>query len=103
MKEKLSTPCNDFIFYFCALLLLMTSNTQDNLPRRSNMEKIQIPLHLGMGFLYIVIGLMVLYIKYFGSMALSSSIAYFLGSMLLLYGCFRIWRGITMMRQQTKR
>ncbi|HQE11584.1 MAG TPA: hypothetical protein PLQ78_02430 [Flavipsychrobacter sp.] len=76
---------------------------QENTPRRSNMEKMQIPLHFGMGVVYLVIGFMVLYIKYFGTMALSSGIAYALGSLLLLYGAFRIWRGITMMRQQRRR
>ncbi|RYG54082.1 MAG: C4-dicarboxylate ABC transporter [Chitinophagaceae bacterium] len=60
-------------------------------------------LHIGMGIMYILIGSLVLYIKYFGAMELPSGLAYVLGTMMLLYGIFRLWRGITFMRQRMRR
>lgn len=60
-------------------------------------------LHVGMGSFYLLIGGLVLYIKQFGSMDLSSGLAYPLGVLILLYGIFRLWRGITDMRRLPKR
>lgn len=71
-------------------------------PRRSGYERMQMPLHIGMGFVYIIFGILILYIKYFGTMQLSAGLAYALGGLMLLYGVFRLWRGFSMMRQ-TKR
>jgi len=51
-------------------------------------------LDLGMGVFYIIIGLILLYVKYFGSMELSTTYAYILGTLMLVYGIFRLYRGI---------
>ena len=79
----------------------MPYNTE-NPPRRSGYERMQIPLHLGMGCVYIIFSLLVFYLKYFGTMELSSGLAYALSGLMFLYGIFRLWRGFSMLRQ-TKR
>jgi hypothetical protein len=78
-------------------------NNEDRNGRNDAYEKFRGTLHVAMGVLYLVIGSLVLYVKYFGAMELSSGIAYTLGTMMLLYGLFRLWRGITYMRQQKHR
>ncbi len=47
---------------------------------------------IGMGVLYIVIGCLTIYVKYFGTIVLSGSLAYTLGGILIAYGLFRIVR-----------
>jgi hypothetical protein len=81
----------------------MTDYSTENSTPRNSYERVQIPLHFGMGSVYIIFGVLVLYVKYFGSMQLSSGIAYALGGLMLLYGTFRIWRGVVMLRQQNRR
>ena len=58
-----------------------------------NRAKLRAYQHLFMGFLYLVIGGIVMYKQYFGSFDLSGGMAYFLGGLFLIYGLFRIWRG----------
>lgn len=60
-------------------------------------------MHLGMGTIYIVLGLIVMYVKAFGTMALSATFAYILSGFMVLYGAFRIWRGIADFRLMPKR
>jgi hypothetical protein len=80
----------------------MNQRPSENKPR-SNYEKMQIPLHFGMGSVYLLFGLLIVYVKYFGSMQLSAGVAYVLGSLLILYGGFRIWRGISLLKQDRSR
>ncbi len=44
-----------------------------------------------MGILYLVVGSAIMYVKYTGYADLP--FAYALGTLMLLYGIFRIWRG----------
>lgn len=50
-------------------------------------------LNIAIGCLYIALGIYVAIVKAFGTMELGTTTAYGLGSILLLYGIFRIWRG----------
>lgn len=50
-------------------------------------------LNLVMGVVYILLGVVVMYLKYFGTIELGALLAYFLGGLFALYGAFRIWRG----------
>jgi|GEM_PF-922557 len=54
-------------------------------------------LDFGMGGLYIIIGALVLWARYFGTMQLSATYAYILGGAMVLYGAFRIYRGASAM------
>lgn len=50
-------------------------------------------LHMGMGVIYIVLGVSVVYFKSFGVMELKEIVAYIIGFVMVLYGSFRLWRG----------
>lgn len=50
-------------------------------------------LNMGMGVIYLAIGVSVIYFKSFGVMELSNMVSYIIGAVLLLYGSFRLWRG----------
>jgi uncharacterized membrane protein HdeD (DUF308 family) len=52
-----------------------------------------------MGVLYICIGILILYMKHFGTMELPSTFAYVLGGLMVVYGVFRLYNGITALRQ----
>jgi hypothetical protein len=56
-------------------------------------------MHLGMGVFYLVAGGFLVYAKYFGAIEVSEGLAYVLGSLMVVYGLFRVWRGIAGMRQ----
>jgi len=60
-------------------------------------------LDLGMGVLYLVIASAILSLKYFGTVELSSGFAYVLGGLMFLYGAFRIYRGISSIRNRNTR
>lgn len=67
------------------------------------MQRFQVIQHLGMGTFYLIAGSLVLYVKYFGAMELPAGLAYFLGTMMLLYGVFRIWRGFADLKKLKRR
>jgi hypothetical protein len=56
-------------------------------------------LDLGMGVLYVCIGLLILYMKHFGGMELPSTFANVLGGLMVVYGVFRLYNGIKTLRQ----
>lgn len=57
-------------------------------------------LHLSMGILYLIFGSAVIYLQKFGNLALPGIMAYAVGGLMLLYGVFRIWRGLRDMRER---
>lgn len=58
-------------------------------------------LHIAMGVIYIVLGCATIYMKAFLTVEISSAaVAYIIGGLFLLYGAFRLWRGLTDMRRQ---
>lgn len=65
---------------------------------RNGMQRFQTIMHLGMGGFYLVVGMLVLFVKYFGTMELSSGLAYTLGTLMIIYGLFRVWRGIAALK-----
>ena len=70
--------------------------------RNAGLQRFQAIMHLGMGAFYVVIGVLVIYIRYFGAMELPAGLAYALGAMMILYGFFRIWRGISWLRHRKR-
>jgi len=50
-------------------------------------------LNIAIGCLYILLGAYVMYVKAFGTLELGATTAYILGTFVILYGIFRIWRG----------
>lgn len=58
------------------------------------MARTKANMSIGIGALYIILGVGVLYKKYFGSSSLTQWQAYGLGILLLAYGGFRIARAL---------
>ena len=79
------------------------SSFEERNEQKNPMQRFQVIMHLGMGTFYLIAGALVLYVKYFGTMELSAGLAYFLGTMMLLYGTFRIWRGFTELKNLKRR
>jgi hypothetical protein len=62
--------------------------------------RVRSTLHIGMGVLYLVFGSAVIYMQRFGNLALPGFMAYIVGGLMLLYGGFRIWRGLRDARER---
>ncbi len=72
---------------------------QDNNERSSANSNFRTALDIGMGILYIVLGIGVAYTKHFASIELGSGVAYGMCGILFLYGGFRIYRRIHDLKQ----
>lgn len=70
--------------------------------QNSGMLRFQPIMHLTMGVFYLVIGCLVIYVKYFGAIELSSGLAYTLGGLMIIYGIFRLWRGFSSLKQRKR-
>ena len=57
-------------------------------------QRIRSLQHIGMGVVYIIIAALLFWGKTFGAIALSAGVAYTLGGLVVVYGVFRIWRGV---------
>lgn len=75
-------------------------NIEDRNARAKGFINMKGVLHIGMGGVYIALAIAVIYFKSFGAMPLSSLMAYTIGSVMLLYGGFRVWRGLMDMKQR---
>lgn len=59
-------------------------------------------LDIGMGAIYIVMGVILFSMRYFGAIELPPTSAYILGTVLALYGAFRIYRGLVVVLRRRK-
>ena len=57
-------------------------------------------LHMGIATLYVVLGFWTLYTKSFIAIEMDTAIAYVVGCLLVMYGGFRFWRGLIMLRSR---
>ncbi len=55
-------------------------------------------MHLAMGVVYLFLGGFVIFYQAFGAFFLKPPWPYILGGLMLVYGAFRIWRGLADMR-----
>jgi sulfite exporter TauE/SafE len=78
-------------------------NYEERNSNNSGYQRFRSTLHIGMGIFYICMGLLIIYVKYFGAMALPDTFAYILGGLMIAYGIFRIWRGYMDMKHIPKR
>ncbi len=76
---------------------------EDRLESSKSYKNFRTGLDLGMGVLYVVIGIFVIYAKYFGIAELPDTWAYVLASLMVLYGIFRIYRGLVVVMRKEKR
>jgi hypothetical protein len=75
------------------------SYTEDN---NRGFNSVRAVMNLGMGTIYLVIGIIVLYVKQFVNMELSPAISIVLGGAMILYGLFRIYRGLAPFFQRNR-
>lgn len=59
-------------------------------------------MHIGMGVFYLIMSFFLFYLNAFGAMELPVGLAYALGALMLFYGIFRIWRGVTDMKHRKR-
>ncbi len=59
-------------------------------------------LDLGMGVMYIILGIIVFSMRSFGTIELPPSTAYVLGGVMVVYGAFRIYRGMVVVMRKRK-
>lgn len=55
-------------------------------------------MHIAMGIVYILFGVLIFYVKRFGSIDLGEPAVYGMSILLSLYGVFRIYRGVADLR-----
>jgi hypothetical protein len=78
-------------------------NQEERNSNNTGYQRFRSTLHMGMGVFYVCVGVLIIYVKYFGTMALPETFAYVLGSMMIFYGLFRLWRGFVDLRDMPKR
>ncbi len=59
-------------------------------------------LHIGMGGIYLLFGTIIIMYRNFGSIDLSDAMAYSVGGLMILYGGFRLYRGLADMREMRR-
>lgn len=62
-------------------------------------NRFQSTLNIGMGLVYLIIGITIVYMKYYGAVPLGPGLAYALGGLMIVYGVFRLWRGFMDIRR----
>jgi hypothetical protein len=67
-------------------------NTENN--NRKSFAKLGATRHVVMGIIYLLMALLLFYVKRFGSIELPNGVVYALSVLLVIYGAFRLWRGI---------
>ncbi|OSZ82268.1 hypothetical protein CAP35_03085 [Chitinophagaceae bacterium IBVUCB1] len=70
----------------------MSIEERNNKP--TGYDKLKAYRHIVMGIMYLCFAVVMFYLKQFGAIELSAAVAYSLGGLLVVYGVFRIWRGI---------
>lgn len=76
--------------------------SQEDITGSRNYRNVRSVLHLGMGGIYALFGVIIIMYKNFVSVELSPAMAYWLGGLMVLYGGFRLYRGIADMRQMRR-
>jgi len=67
-------------------------STRDN--NRRSFARLSATRHVVMGIIYLLASLLLMYVKKFGSIELPGGVVYALCVLLIVYGAFRLWRGI---------
>ncbi|MCF8449738.1 MAG: hypothetical protein K9G49_07700 [Taibaiella sp.] len=77
-------------------------NLDERTEQNNSFSTFRTSLDVGMGVVYVVLGIVVFSMRYFGTLELPASSAYVLGSVMILYGVFRIYRGIVAIMRKRK-
>lgn len=77
-------------------------NIDERMEQSRTYSAFRTSLDIGMGAIYVIIGIVVFSIRYFGVVELSDTQAWILGSAMVLYGGFRIYRGMVAIWRRKK-
>lgn len=78
-------------------------NLDERMTESKTYKSFRTSLDMAMGTIYIIVGVVLFAIRHFGTVELSASMAYILGTVMLLYGAFRIYRGIIVLFRKDPR
>lgn len=73
---------------------IFAPSKNDTIMNSKGYAQIRAVRHIAMGIIFLVFAVVMFKQKTFGAFDLSNGLAYSLGSVLVLYGAFRLWRGI---------
>ncbi len=77
-------------------------NLDERMGQSRTYSSFRTSLDIGMGAIYVVIGVVVFTMRYFGAIELSKTTGYVLGGLMVLYGLFRIYRGAAVMLEKKR-
>ncbi len=72
----------------------------DSARRNKAARQLQAGRHLVMGIIFLGIAYLIGTFKKFGNFEFGSGTSYFIAGFLVIYGVFRIWRGIVTFREE---
>jgi hypothetical protein len=75
------------------------SNPNSRASENGKFMRVRSIMHIVVGILYLILGIAAFLFQSFGKFDLGPAAAYGMGSLLVIYGAFRIWRGFTSLRQ----
>lgn len=78
-------------------------NLDERMTESRTYKSFRTSLDMAMGTIYIIVGVVLFAIRHFGTVELSASSAYILGSVMMLYGGFRLYRGIIVLFRKDSR
>lgn len=67
---------------------------EENYARKRSQSYFRTSMDIGMGIFYTVIGFLIVYARSFGNLTIPPVVAYILGSMMIIGGLFRLYRGL---------
>lgn len=76
--------------------------SNEELSSQRNYRNVRAVLHIGMGCIYLLFGLIIAMYKNFVTVELTPVMAYCIGGLMILYGGFRLYRGFADMREMRR-
>jgi len=78
-------------------------NLDERMTESKTYKSFRTSLDMAMGTIYVIIGIALFALRHFGTVELSASMAYILGTVMVLYGVFRIYRGTVVLFRKDPR
>lgn len=78
-------------------------NLDERMTESRTYKSFRTSLDMAMGAIYVIVGVVLFNMHYFGTVELSATTAYVLGTVMLLYGAFRLYRGIIVLFRKSPR
>ena len=75
---------------------------REEIGQSKSYKNVRAVLHIGMGGIYVLFGVIIATYKNFVTMELGTGMAYAIGGLMIVYGCFRLYRGFADMAQMRR-